>query len=221
MPLADIKERIASACKTSNRLPEDVALVAVSKFQPAEKIEALLKAGHRVFGENRVQEAEDKWPPLRGKYPDAQLHFLGHLQTNKAGEAVALFDVIETVDSEKLATALKKEMDRQNRPLPCFIQVNTGDEPQKGGVAPQNLAALYRFCKEEAGLNVQGLMCIPPVDEIPDLHFALLHKYAQELEVRNLSMGMSEDFESAIRYGATHIRVGTALFGIRENDIAL
>jgi pyridoxal phosphate enzyme (YggS family) len=145
-----------------------------------------------------------------------KLHFIGHLQSNKAKEAVKLFDVIETIDSEKLASALKNEMDKQNRQLPCFIQVNTGEEEQKGGVAPRDAEKLLTFCRD-AKIEIAGLMCIPPADEIPDMHFALLHKMSRELGVAQLSMGMSADFETAIRYGATHIRVGTALFGIREN----
>jgi len=213
--LKEIKSRIASTCKKSGREGSSVTLVAVSKFQPVEKIEALLEQGHRVFGENRVQEAEEKYPVLRVKYPDIELHFIGHLQTNKAKDAVRLFDVIQTVDRPELAEALKREMDKQKRPLPCFIQVNTGDEEQKGGVAPKDLAALYSFCKE-LKLNITGLMCIPPADDIPDLHFALMHKLAGELGLNHLSMGMSADFDIAIRYGATHVRIGSALFGDRK-----
>jgi len=217
-PLAEIKSRIAAACQKSARDLSTVHLVAVSKFQTVEKIEKLLSQGHRVFGENRVQEAEEKYPALRVKYPDLELHFIGHLQTNKAKDAVRLFDVIETVDRPELAEALKREMDKQKRDLPCFIQVNTGDEEQKGGVAPKDLAALYKLCKG-LKLNITGLMCIPPVSDIPDLHFALLHKLAGELGLKNLSMGMSADFEAAIRYGATHVRIGSALFGERKQNI--
>jgi len=169
-----------------------------------------------VFGENRVQEAEEKFPALRPKYPDMQLHFIGHLQTNKAKDAVKNFDVIETVDSQKLAEALHREMDKQKRPLPCFIQVNTGDEEQKGGVAPQDLETLLRFCREQAALRIEGLMCVPPLHEIPDLHFALLRKLADEFGLKKMSMGMSADFDIAIRYGATHVRVGSAIFGARK-----
>ena len=220
MSLAEIKSRIASSCQSTRRDAASVTLVAVSKFQPLEKIEELLERGHRVFGENRVQEAEEKYTSaLREKYPDINLHFIGHLQTNKAKDAVRLFDVIETVDRPELAEALRHEMDKQKRNLPCFIQVNTGNEAQKGGVASKDLAALYRFCKE-LKLNVTGLMCIPPVNDIPDLHFALLHKLAGELGLKHLSMGMSADFDIAIRYGATHVRIGSALFGERKDQAA-
>lgn len=210
--LVEIKSRIADGSKEAGYKP--ATLVAVSKTQPADKIEKLLAAGHRTFGENRVQEAGEKYPALREKYPDLELHFIGHLQTNKAKDAVRLFDVIETIDRPELAEALKQEMDKQNRNLPCFIQVNTGDEEQKGGVAVKDLMALVAKCKE-LKLNVTGLMCIPPVNDIPDLHFALLHKLSTELGLKNLSMGMSADFEAALKYGATHVRVGTALFGER------
>jgi pyridoxal phosphate enzyme (YggS family) len=215
--LSDITAKIAAACKDAGRAASSVHLVAVSKTQPLERVKALLDEGHRLFGENRVQEAEERWLPLRDKYKDVKLHFIGHLQSNKAKEAVKLFDVIETVDSEKLAAALATEMDKQCRRLPCFIQVNTGEEEQKGGVAPKDVEGLLRFCREQAKLDIKGLMCIPPLDEIPDMHFALLHKMSRELGLAQLSMGMSADFETAIRYGATHVRVGTALFGIREN----
>jgi len=214
---AGIKSRITSTCKKSGRDASGVTLIAVGKFQPAEKIEQLLNHGQRVFGENRVQEAEEKFPALRTKYPDLELHFIGHLQTNKAKDAVRLFDVIETVDRPELAEALKREMDKQKRDLPCFIQVNTGDEEQKGGVAPKDLPALFDFCKE-LKLNITGLMCIPPVNDIPDLHFALLHKLAGELCLKHISMGMSADFDTAIRYGATHVRIGSALFGDRKHQ---
>jgi pyridoxal phosphate enzyme (YggS family) len=197
------------------RLPRGVTLVAVSKGQDAEKISALIAQGQRVFGENRVREAEEKWPFLRAKHPDVELHFIGHLQTNKAGDAVALFDVIDTVDSEKLARALKDEMEKRKKNLPCFIQVNTGEEPQKGGVTPQAAPALYKFCRD-IGLNVRGLMCIPPEGDVPEPHFALLHKIGKELGLPHLSMGMSGDYEAALRFGATHIRLGTALFGPRQ-----
>jgi len=196
-------------------IPAHVTLVAVSKFQPVEKIEALLKKGQRVFGENRVQEAAEKFPALKEKYPDIELHLIGHLQTNKAKEAVALFDVIESVDSLRVAEALKKEMEKQSKNLPCFIQVNTGEEAQKDGVAPRDLEKLYKDCVA-LGLKIEGLMCIPPAEDIPDLHFALLAKLARKLNLKKLSMGMSADYEAAIKYGATHIRLGTALFGERE-----
>lgn len=215
-PLDDIRARIKAACKTANRVAHDVSLVAVSKTQPQDKVETLLAQGQRLFGENRLQEACARWLPLRETYPDVKLHLIGHLQTNKANDAVALFDCIETVDSLRLADALKTAMDKQNRPLPCFIQVNTGAEPQKAGVAVNELAALLEHCRTQAKLDIQGLMCIPPAQDIPDLHFALLHKLAHEHGLPALSMGMSADFETAIRYGATHIRIGTALFGQRS-----
>jgi pyridoxal phosphate enzyme (YggS family) len=216
MSLAEIKLRIASACEKPRRDPSSVTLVAVSKSQPLEKIKVLLDQGHRVFGENRVQEAAEKFPDLRKNYPDIELHFIGHLQTNKVKEAVRVFDVIETVDRPALVTELRQEMDKQKRSLPCFIQVNTGHEEQKGGVLPHDLPALLQACREKS-LPVAGLMCIPPLTEIPDLHFALLHKLAQELGLKNISMGMSADFDIAIRYGATHVRIGSALFGSRAN----
>ena len=220
MSLADIKARIAAACQLAERPASSVSLVAVSKGQSLDRVWDVLDQGHRIFGENRVQEAEKRWPALRAKYPGLRVHLIGHLQTNKVKEAVQLFDTIQTVDSVKLAEALKTEMDKQRRNLPCFIQVNTGLEAQKGGIAPKELEALYKFCMD-AHLRIDGLMCIPPQDEIPDMHFALLHKLAKELGVKQLSMGMSADFETAIRYGATHVRVGTALFGIRENAKAV
>ena len=217
MGLAEIKSRIAAACKKAGRSPASVTLVAVSKFQSPEKIQELLDQGHRVFGENRVQEAEKKFPALREKYPDIELHFIGHLQTNKVSDAVRIFDVIETVDRPGLVEELHREMAKQKRVLPCFIQVNTGNEEQKGGVAPKDIAGLLHVCSETEALPVSGLMCIPPLHEIPDLHFALLHKLANENGLKNLSMGMSADFDAAIRYGATHVRIGSALFGDRES----
>lgn len=216
MGLTDIRQDITAACKAAGRAVSEVTLIAVSKLQPVEKIIPLLEDGQRVFGENRVQEALEKWPALRARFPDTELHFIGHLQSNKAKDAVKLFDVIETVDRESLAKALGAEMRLQNRSLPCFIQVNTGEEPQKGGIAPRDLEKLFTFCKQEAGLNIQGLMCLPPADDIPDLHFALLHKLATGLGLAQLSMGMSADFPRAIRFGATHIRIGSALFGARN-----
>ena len=216
MTVSEIKLKVDNACEKNKRDISSVKLVAVSKFQPVEKIEEVLKSGHSVFGENRIQEAQEKFPILREKYPDIELHFIGHLQTNKAKEAVKIFDVIETVDSIKLADALKKEMDKQNRPLPCFIQVNTGNEEQKGGIGIDELEELFRHCTKDLKLNIEGLMCIPPADEIADMHFALLHKLAKQLGLKKLSMGMSDDFEAAIKYGATHVRIGSAVFGERE-----
>lgn len=218
MSLSDVKSDIAAACKDAGRTVASVTLVAVSKFQPVEKIEALLQSGHRVFGENRVQEGKEKFPALRKKFPDIELHFIGHLQKNKAKDAVKFFDVIETVDSTELAAELDHEMTKQKRNLPCFIQVNTGDEAQKGGVAIKDLHALLAFCRDKTKLKIVGLMCIPPVNELPDLHFALLHKLAGEHKLPQLSMGMSADFLRALRYGATHVRIGSAVFGARESQ---
>lgn len=214
--LHDIETRIAQTCADSNRPRADVTLIAVSKTRTADEIETLVGQGIRDFGENRIQEVSAKFPALKQKYPDIRLHFIGQLQSNKAKEAVSLCDVIHSVDRLSLAEALATEMKKQNRHLPCLIQVNTGDEEQKGGVAPHELAALYQSCIA-LGLDIRGLTVIPPVDDIPDLHFALLHKLAQELKLPWLSMGMSSDFEAAIRWKATHIRIGTALFGERTS----
>jgi hypothetical protein len=212
--LAEIRARIASAARTAGREPSAVALVAVSKTMPAEAVSAALAAGHRLFGENRVQEAKAKYPALRVRWPDLRLHLIGRLQTNKAEDAVVLFDLIETVDSIKLAEALAKAMLKLRRRLPVFIQVNTGEEPQKGGVAPLETEALVAKCRA-LGLDVQGLMCIPPAADEPAPHFALLADLARRMGLASLSMGMSADFETAIRLGATHVRLGTAIFGAR------
>ena len=193
----------------------NATLVAVSKKQPAEKILAALEAGQRVFGENRVQEAYEHWGHLRSPYPDIELHLVGPLQTNKVKDAVSLFDVIQSVDREKLGRALGDEMKKQNKNLPCFIQVNTGEEPQKAGIRPEELDAFVAACRETHKLPVVGLMCIPPVDEEPALHFALLAKMAARNGLDRISMGMSADYETAVKLGATHVRVGSALFGAR------
>lgn len=214
--LAEVKAAIARAERESGRFPGSVTLVAVSKVHGPDRIRPVLEAGHRVFGENRVQEAQTKWPPLREDWPDIELHLIGPLQSNKAKEAVALFDVIETVDRPKIAQALAREMDRQDRRPDCLVQVNTGEEPQKAGIAPADADAFLRRCREEWDLPVKGLMCIPPVDEEPALHFALLREIAARNGLPVLSMGMSGDFETAIHLGATHVRVGTAIFGERE-----
>jgi PLP dependent protein len=211
-----VLEKIATAARDADRNPEDVALVAVGKAHPAARSRAALAAGQRVFGENRVQEAEGKWPALKTDYPDAQLHLIGPLQTNKVRHAVALFNVFETVDRPKLAESLAKEMARADVKRECFVQINTGDEPQKAGVSPQDADAFIERCIGELGLHVTGLMCIPPVDEEPSLHFALLGKIAARHGLKKLSMGMSADYEIAIAFGATHVRVGTAIFGARE-----
>ncbi|MGB1933200.1 MAG: YggS family pyridoxal phosphate-dependent enzyme [Candidatus Puniceispirillaceae bacterium] len=211
----DIKSKLAQAAKLADRNANEVSLIAVSKQQPDVRIDSALEGGLRIFGENRVQEAQRRWQPRRALFPDLELHLIGPLQSNKAGDAVALFDIIHTVDRPKIARALKIEMDKQNRQLPCFIQVNTGDEPQKAGIPPKEIPDFLTFCRSEIGLNIAGLMCIPPIDEEAAMHFALLKSYAEHLSLPQLSMGMSGDFEEAIAFGATHIRVGSALFGAR------
>ena len=213
--IASLRSRIEAAARAAGRDPAAVTLVAVSKVQPEDRIEAALAAGQRVFGENRVQEAQGRWAERRAAWPDLQLRLVGPLQTNKAKDAVRLFDVIETVDRPKLARSLAEAMAATGRALDCLIQVNTGEEPQKAGVTPRETEDLYRLYTEECGLTVRGLMCIPPVEEPPALHFALLADLAGRLGLPVLSMGMSDDFETAVRYGATHVRVGTALFGTR------
>lgn len=219
--IAEICARIAEAARFVHRRPESVTLVAVSKVQPDDRIEAALAAGQRVFGENRVQEAQQHWTERRAQHPDLTLHLIGPLQTNKVRDAVRLFDVIETIDRPKLAAALAEEQEKQGRRLRYFIQVNTGAEPQKAGVLPgDELEALYRQCTDELGLDIAGLMCIPPVDEPAALHFALLADWAKRLGVNDLSMGMSSDYELAVRMGATHVRVGSALFGERAYPAA-
>jgi pyridoxal phosphate enzyme (YggS family) len=213
--LAAIRAEVAEAARAAGRDPADVTLVAVGKGHPAERSRAVLAAGQRVFGENRVQEAEGKWPALKAEFPDAQLHLIGPLQTNKVRHAVALFDVIETVDRPRLAEALAREFERSGRALPCYIQVNTGAEPQKAGILPEEADAFIEQCRTDFGLPVRGLMCIPPVDEEPSLHFALLREIAKRNGLPGLSMGMSADFKIAIAFGATLVRVGTAIFGTR------
>ncbi len=213
--LAEVSRHIAEAARAADRNPADVTLVAVSKTHGADRVRELLEADHRVFGENRVQEAQGKFPDLKAAWPDLELHLIGPLQTNKARDAVALFDVIQSVDREKLAAALVKEMDRLDRRPACYIQVNTGEEPQKAGILPKDLDAFVAACRDQYRLPLVGLMCIPPVDEEPALHFALLAKMAARNGLAKLSMGMSADYETAVRLGATHVRVGSALFGAR------
>jgi pyridoxal phosphate enzyme (YggS family) len=213
--LAEIQASIAATARAADRNPSDVNLIAVSKtFGPAD-IVPLLGAGHRLFGENRVQEAKAKWPELKARFPDTRLHLIGPLQSNKAKEAVELFDAVHTIDRPKIAHALAAEMTKQGRQLELFVQVNTGEEPQKAGVTPREAGALVALCRDELKLPIAGLMCIPPLDEEPALHFALLDKLARELELKGLSMGMSDDFETAIQFGATHVRIGSAIFGAR------
>jgi PLP dependent protein len=211
-----VRREIALAAEGAGRDPASVKLVAVTKTVPLETIELAIKAGQRVFGENRVQEAERKWPAIRERHPGIELHLIGPLQTNKAREAVALFDVIETVDRPKLARVLAEEMMRAQRRPRLLVQVNTGEEPQKAGVAPADTEVFVALCRETFGLAIEGLMCIPPFDEDAAPHFALLAKLAGELGIEELSMGMSGDFARAIAFGATYVRVGTAIFGPRN-----
>lgn len=213
--LDDVVARVASAARKVGREPDSVELVAVSKTFPADAIRPVIAHGQRVFGENRVQEAQQKWPQLKAETTGIVLHLIGPLQSNKAADAVALFDVIETVDREKIARVLSDEMKRQGRMLRFYVQVNTGLEPQKAGIAPDDAVAFVTFCARELGMPVEGLMCIPPADENPGPHFALLAKLATECGVGKLSMGMSGDFETAIEFGATSVRVGSAIFGTR------
>ena len=211
----DVKAAIARAARDSGRDPASVALVAVSKTFPAEAVEPVLAAGERRFGENYVQEAKAKWPPLRERIPEVELHLIGPLQSNKARDAVALFDAIHTLDRPSLAEALAKEIARQGRAPRLFVQVNTGEEPQKGGVAPAEADAFLAACRDRWGLAVEGLMCIPPAEDPPSPHFAFLAAIARRNGLRLLSMGMSADFEAAIQLGATHVMVGSAIFGAR------
>lgn len=213
--LVVVRERIAAAARAAGRDGGDVTLVAVSKTHDAGTVSSAIAAGQRVFGENRVQEAQAKYPALKAAHPDLVLHLIGPLQTNKLKEAVALFDVIESVDRPKLADALAREMERSGRRPRCFIQVNTGEEPQKAGVLPAAADAFIVECRERWRLPVVGLMCIPPLDQEPSPHFALLREIARRHQLPELSMGMSADYEIAIRLGATHVRVGTAIFGER------
>jgi len=213
--LEHVRAEIARACKDAGRDPASVTLVAVSKTFPAEAIEPVIAAGQRVFGENRVQEATAKWPRLVEKHPGISLHLIGPLQSNKAKEAVALFDAIHSVDRESLCAALARETQKQGKSPTLFAQVNTGAEPQKAGVLPEDTDAFLKACRDSYGLTVSGLMCIPPIDEAPGPHFALLAKIAKRNGLELLSMGMSADFASAIAMGATHVRVGSAIFGGR------
>lgn len=212
---AAILQRIAAAAQTARRSASDIALVAVSKVQPDDRVDAMLAAGQRVFGENRVQEAQARWTERRQRYSDLELRLVGPLQSNKAGDAVALFDVIETLDRDSLARALRKEMDKQGRTPRLYVQVNTGEENQKSGIPPQEAVAFVERMRLEYGFDIDGLMCIPPVGEPAGPHFALLADLSRACGVEKLSMGMSGDFETAIRFGATSVRVGTALFGER------
>ena len=215
MSLDEIKTRMKDACARHDRAANDVSLIAVSKVQPNARVEAVLKEGHRVFGENRVQEAEGKWPAFRETYPDVDLHLIGPLQTNKVRAAMALFDVIHTVDRPKLARAIARIAEETGNCPDIFVQVNTGNEDQKAGVSVDEVDTLVAECRA-LNLPLKGLMCIPPVEDIPSLHFALLKKIAARNGLDALSMGMSSDFEEAIAQGATHVRVGSAIFGARN-----
>ncbi|MEO1774615.1 MAG: YggS family pyridoxal phosphate-dependent enzyme [Pseudomonadota bacterium] len=217
--LPDIRARLEAAAREAGRDPGAVELVAVSKVQPAERVEAVLAAGHRVFGENRVQEAAGKWPAWKAQYPDVVLHLIGPLQTNKARQALELFDVIQSVDRPKLARKLAELMAETGRRVPVYLQINTGEEPQKAGVLPAETDGFVAECRD-LGLEVRGLMCIPPVEEAPSLHFALLAKLAARNGLEGLSMGMSGDFEQAVALGATCVRVGSAIFGARDYSAA-
>lgn len=214
MPLADIQTRIDSACQKAGRNAQSVELISVSKVQPNERVEAVLTEGYRVFGENRVQEAQGKWPDFKARFTDVKLHLIGPLQSNKVKPALDLFDAIHTLDREKLARRIADEVQARGACPELFIQVNTGEEPQKAGVMPADVDDFVKACQGH-DLTIKGLMCIPPATEEPSMHFALLAKMAKRNGLSGLSMGMSSDFESAIALGATHVRVGSAIFGER------
>ena len=213
--LSAVQENIAETAREVRRSPDDIKLIAVSKTFAADAIRPVLEAGQRIFGENRVQEAQGKWPKLRADFPDVDLHLIGPLQSNKTKDAVALFDAIHTVDRPKIAKAIADEMRAQEKQLQLYVQVNTGEEEQKAGVMPADAKSFVEMCRNELKLDIAGLMCIPPIDEEPALHFAFLSKLAQETGLEGLSMGMSADFDTAIKFGATHVRVGSAIFGSR------
>lgn len=217
MSLKEVRARIARAEAATGRAPGSVALIAVSKVQPLTRIRAVLDEGHRLFGENRVQEAAGKWPDLRESYPDTQVHLIGPLQTNKTRQAFGLFEAIHSVDRPKLARTIARIAQEEGRCPALFVQVNTGEEPQKAGVSPRGVDAFVGECRA-MDLVVEGLMCIPPVEEAPAPHFALLAKIAERNGLAGLSMGMSADFEEAIGFGATHVRVGSAIFGARTTE---
>jgi hypothetical protein len=218
--LAHVRAEIARACRDAGRAPSDVTLVAISKTFPAAAIEPAIGAGQRVFGENRVQEAKGKWPALFERHKDLSLHLIGPLQSNKAREAVALFDAIHSVDRASLCEALAREIGKQGRQPTLIVEINTGSEPQKAGVLPPDADQFLRDCREKYSLEISGLMCIPPMDEAPGPHFALTAKIAKRNGLKLLSMGMSADFATAIQLGATHVRVGSAIFGERPPFVA-
>lgn len=215
--LLEIQSRVAAAAEKAGRTASEITLIAVSKVQPDDRVNAVLSEGHRVFGENRVQEASSRWENRRASIPDLDLHLIGPLQTNKVRQALTLFDAIHSVDRDKLARKLADGFAETGRALPCFIQVNTGEEPQKAGCLPADLDDFVATCRQAYQIPVTGLMCIPPVEDEPALHFALLSKMAERNGLAGLSMGMSADFETAIAFGATHIRVGSAIFGARKS----
>ena len=214
--LTEVRNEVERACREASRDPASVTLIAVSKMFTADAIEPVIAAGQRHFGENRVQEAKGKWPALQAKHPGLTLHMIGPLQSNKAKEAVALFDAIHSVDRESLCEALGKEIVKQNRTPTLFVEINTGSEPQKAGILPQEADVFLAKCRSDYGLTISGLMCIPPAEEAPAPHFALTAKIAARNGLKLLSMGMSADFATAIAFGATHVRVGTAIFGERN-----
>ena len=214
--LAQVREAIAECEKQAEREPGSVTLIAVSKTFEADIVREALDAGQRVFGENKVQEAKGKWPELRDDYEGVELHLIGPLQSNKAKDAVALFDVIHTIDRKKIARAIRVEMEKQSRDIGLFVQINTGSEPQKAGILPEEADDFIGFCQVELGLKIRGLMCIPPVEDNPKAHFKLLRKIAKRNGIRELSMGMSSDYEEAVAQGATFVRVGSAIFGGRS-----
>lgn len=218
--LNSVRHALDLATREAKREANSVSLIAVSKFFDADSIRPALENGQRIFAENRVQEAQGKWPALREEYQGIELHLIGPLQSNKTAEAVALFDVIQTIDREKIAAAIAQEIKKQGRAPKLYVQVNTGLEPQKAGISPLETVAFIKRCREEHGLQIEGLMCIPPVDENPGPHFALLQKLARETGVEKLSMGMSSDYETAIAFGATSVRVGSAIFGDRPQSAA-
>jgi pyridoxal phosphate enzyme (YggS family) len=217
--LGAVRAQIAQACREANRDPASVTLIAVSKTFGADAIAPVIAAGQRVFGENRVQETKAKWPEIRARHPDVLLHLIGPLQSNKAKDAVALFDAIHSVDRASLCEALAKEIKKQGRAPDLFVEINTGAEPQKAGILPEDADAFLRACRDEYGLTISGLMCIPPVDEAPGPHFALTAKIAARNGLKLLSMGMSADYATAIAFGATHVRVGSAIFGSRPYPV--
>ncbi|MCZ4289527.1 YggS family pyridoxal phosphate-dependent enzyme [Hoeflea alexandrii] len=213
--LEKVRAAIAAAETEAARESGAVRLVAVSKTKSADEIRPVIDAGQRVFGENRVQEAQSKWPGLKAETAGIELHLIGPLQSNKTADAIALFDVIQTVDRDKIAREIAREIKKQDRHPGLYVQVNTGSEPQKAGIEPEAAGGFIAMCRDELGLKITGLMCIPPVDENPGPHFALLAKIARENDIDTLSMGMSDDFETAIAFGATEVRVGSAIFGAR------